>query len=167
MQKIAKFEKVSKKRYNEDIGNAIPVWSSQVEYEDLRMPRRATKGSAGYGFFAPFNISLEPGESIVVPTGMRCKIKEGWVLMLYPRSGFGFKYRIQLDNTVGIIDSDYYNADNEGHIMVKITNDSKSDKIFSCEKGVEFCQGVFHEYGITEDDDVKDKRVGGFGSTGV
>ena len=78
----------------------------------------------------------------------------------------GFKYRLQLNNTVGIIDSDYFFSDNEGHIQIKLTNDSKEGKILSLEEGQAFCQGVFTEYGITFDDDATDKRNGGFGSTG-
>ena len=51
-----------------------------------------------------------------------------WVLKCYPRSGLGFKYRLQLNNTVGIIDSDYFYSDNEGHIFAKLTNDSNENK---------------------------------------
>ena len=86
--------------------------------------------------------------------------------MLYPRSGLGFKYRLQLNNTVGIIDSDYFHSDNEGHIFAKITNDSNEGKTLSLEKGAGFMQGIFVEYGITVDDDVTASRNGGFGSTG-
>ena len=90
---------------------------------------------------------------------------ENYVLKIYPRSGLGFKYRLQLNNTVGIIDSDYYYSDNEGHIFAKITNDSNENKSLSLKKGDAFMQGIFVEYGITFDDDVKDIRNGGFGST--
>ena len=88
-----------------------------------------------------------------------------WVLMLYPRSGLGFKYRLQLDNLVGIIDSDYFYSDNEGHIFAKLTNDSKTNKIVTVRRGDAFMQGIFVEYGITEDDKVETSRNGGFGST--
>ena len=87
-------------------------------------------------------------------------------MSLYPRSGLGFKYRLQLNNTVGIIDSDYFYSDNEGHIMARITNDSKEGKTLSLEMGVGFMQGIFLEYGITQDDDSEGVRNGGFGSTG-
>ena len=80
-------------------------------------PKRATSGSAGYDFYAPCGISLKPGETVKVLTGIRARIDEGWVLTLYPRSGLGFRYRLQLNNTVGVIDSDYYGSDNEGHIQ--------------------------------------------------
>ena len=88
-----------------------------------------------------------------------------WVLHLYPRSGLGFKFRLQLNNTVGIIDSDYFNSDNEGHIFAKITNDSNEGKVLKLQAGEGFMQGIFLEYGITEDDDAGGVRNGGFGST--
>ena len=92
-------------------------------------------------------------------------MEEGWVLKVYPRSGLGFKYRLQLNNTVGIIDSDYFYSDNEGHMFIKITNDSNEGKVIHVEAGTGFAQGIFVEYGITVDDDVVEVRNGGFGST--
>mgnify|MGYP002514300071 CR=1 FL=1 len=92
-------------------------------------------------------------------------MREDYVLCLYPRSGLGFKYRLQLNNTVGIIDSDYYYSDNEGHILIKITNDSNEGRILSLNAGDGFAQGVFLPFGITEDDDASGIRNGGFGST--
>ena len=88
-----------------------------------------------------------------------------WVLKCYPRSGLGFKFRLQLNNTVGIIDSDYYNSDNEGHIFAKLTNDSNEEKTVQIKAGEGFMQGIFVEYGITVDDPATDVRNGGFGST--
>ena len=92
-------------------------------------------------------------------------MEDGWVLKNYPRSGLGFKYRLQLNNTVGIIDSDYYYSSNEGHIMSKITNDSNEGKTIIIKQNEGFTQGIFIEYGITYDDEVNDIRNGGFGST--
>ena len=134
-------------------------------YEQIRLPKRATSGSAGYDFYAPCGISLKPGETVKVLTGIRARIDEEWVLTLYPRSGLGFRYRLQLNNTVGVIDSDYYGSDNEGHIQAKITNDSREGKELKLEAGTGFMQGIFLEYGITEDDDADEIRNGGFGST--
>ena len=134
-------------------------------YEDIKLPKRATKGSAGYDFFTPIDVELKPGETIKIPTGIRAKMDENWVLKLYPRSGLGFKYRLQLNNSVGIIDSDYYYSDNEGHIFVKITNDSNEGRTVNIDKGDGFIQGIFLEYGITVDDDADGIRNGGFGST--
>lgn len=162
MKKIAKFEKVSPEQFLKDWdlgGNAEEI------YSNIKLPKRATSGSAGYDFFSPCCFSLAPGETIKLPTGIRVKIDDGWVLKLYPRSGLGFKFRLQMNNTVGIIDSDYYNSDNEGHIFCKMTNDSNENKTVELKAGEGFCQGIFVEYGITVDDDADGVRNGGFGST--
>ena len=92
-------------------------------------------------------------------------MQNNYVLMLFPRSSLGFKYRLQLNNTVGIIDSDYYNASNEGHIFCKLTNDTKENKTVSIEKGQGMVQGIFLSFGVTIDDDTVEERVGGIGST--
>ena len=136
-------------------------------YESISLPARATKGSAGYDFYAPFSFSLPPGSTIKIPTGIRAEMEPDWVLKLYPRSGLGFKFRLQLNNTVGIIDSDYFYSDNEGHIFVKLTNDSNEGKTVEIAAGTGIVQGIFLEYGITVDDDAQGERNGGFGSTTV
>lgn len=167
-KRVAKFEKVSYKQFYEAVKNTFKeVTDTEIVamYSDIKLPKRATAGSAGYDFFSPLYFMLGPGQTIKIPTGIRCKIEDNWVLKCYPRSGLGFKYRLQLDNTVGIIDSDYYNSDNEGHIFIKITNDSNCNKAFSISPGEGFVQGIFVEYGITVDDDAIEIRNGGFGST--
>ena len=166
MEKVAKFEKVSFEQYEKDFKERIGD-SKDINkvYEDIIYPKRATVGSAGYDFFAPVEITLAPNETITVPTGIRAKINEGYVLLIFPRSGLGFKYRLQLDNTVGVIDADYYGAKNEGHILVKITNDSKENKTLTIPKGTGFAQGIFMPFGITVDDSTSDIREGGMGST--
>ena len=163
MERIAKFEKVSLKQFASDFGSSGS--SSESAFECVELPVRATEGSAGYDIKTPFDISLAPGETLRVATGLRCRISEGWVMMIFPKSGLGFKYRVQLDNTVGIVDQDYYGADNEGHILVQITNDSKAGKTMEIPKGKAFAQALFIPYGITEDDSAGGKRTGGFGST--
>ena len=155
MKKIAQFFKVSKTEYLKS--------GTESAYEQITLPKRATLGSAGYDFFAPEEFSLAPGETIKIATGIRVRIDEGWVLKIYPRSSLGFKYRLSLDNTVGIIDSDYYFADNEGHIFIKMTNNGT--KPLTVEKNKAFAQGIFVEYGITIDDECSEERTGGFGST--
>ena len=90
---------------------------------------------------------------------------DGWVLLLFPRSSLGFKYRMGLDNTIGVIDSDYYYSDNEGHIILKITNNSNESKTMIVEANKGICQGIFFEFGITIDDNQTNTRNGGFGST--
>lgn len=167
-KRIAQFFKVSYEQYKEayldTYGDASEEEIKKV-YDSIKLPKRATSGSAGYDFFVPVAITLEPGKTVKVPTGIRAKMEDDWVLKLYPRSGLGFKYRLQLNNTVGIIDSDYYNSDNEGHIFAKITNDSNEGKTVEIAEGTGFMQGIFIEYGITLDDEVTDVRNGGFGST--
>ena len=156
--KIGKFEKISYSEFEKTVPN------SSNEFDDILMPKRATKQSAGYDFVTPFDIHLKPGESKVIPTGIRCKMNGGWMLCMFPKSGLGFKFKTRLANTVGIIDADYYYADNEGHIMVKLCNEG--DKPLDIAKGKAFCQGIFLPFGITEDDETDGIRTGGFGSTG-
>ena len=156
MERIAKFERVSEARFLEDGGK---------DYEGIKIPVRATKGSAGYDIVSPSGFTLAPGESIRIATGLRCRIAPGWVLFVLPKSGLGFKFRTQLDNTVGVIDEDYYGADNEGHILIQLTNDSRSGKTMEIPAGKAFAQGIFLPYGITVDDGADALRTGGFGST--
>ena len=156
MKKVAKFQKVSLEEY-------LKANDSIDTYNNIKLPKRATLYSAGYDFYSPIDFTLKPGETIKVPTGIRCKMIDSYVLMIFPRSSLGFKYRLQLDNTVGIIDADYYNALNEGHIFIKMTNNS--EKVLEVKEGEAFAQGIFLEYGITYDDEVSESRKGGFGST--
>lgn len=168
MLRIAKFEKVSPQRFISDWIATFPqqtIEQAVMAYEHIQLPRRATSGSAGYDFFAPVGFELPAGGSIKMPTGVRALIEDGWVLTLYPRSGLGFKFRFQLDNTVGVIDSDYAHSDNEGHIFLRMTNDSREGKALCVPAGTAFAQGVFLPYGITVDDDVHTVRNGGLGST--
>ena len=168
MRRIAQFHKVSEGQFTEGMKDVFPQLEEkeiQEIYQSLKLPRRATTGSAGYDFYSPVDFDLQPGESLKMPTGIRAQMEEGWVLKVYPRSGLGFKYRLQLNNTVGIIDSDYYYSDNEGHIFIKITNDSREGKTLHVDKGTGFAQGIFVEFGITVDDDAAALRNGGMGST--
>ena len=168
MRRIAKFHKVSWEQFLEGWQDTFPEVSQEEIrriYESLKLPRRATAGSAGYDFFAPADIVLEPGQTAKIPTGIRAEMEADWVLKLYPRSGLGFKYRLQLNNTVGIIDSDYFYSDNEGHIFAKITNDSREGKTVEIPAGTGFMQGIFLEYGITLDDEATEVSNEGFGST--
>lgn len=172
MKRIAKFEKVSFEQFKKDWIKSLEYFPYLCQdknvvdiYNKIKMPKRATSGSAGYDFFMPMNLNLAKGMNILIPTGIRCKIDDGWVLKEYPRSGQGFKYGVHLANTVGIIDSDYYYSDNEGHIFMKLVNDSSLSEIIRFHQGDAFCQGIFVEYGITYDDETTEIRNGGFGST--
>jgi len=163
----AKFYKVSYVQFEKAMLDDFSLNEDEIKeiYNQLKLPKRATKGSAGYDFYTPISFQLNPGETIKIPTGIRCEMNPRWVLMIYPRSGLGFKFRLQLDNTVGVIDSDYFYSDNEGHIFIKITNDSNEGKIVEVKAGQGFAQGIFMQYGIVEDDDTVEERNGGFGST--
>lgn len=156
----AKFEKISYKQFAADCKRK----NADLILDEIKMPARATTGSAGYDFYAPFDIVISPSESVVVPTGMRCRISDGFFLCILPRSGQGFRYALSLSNTAGIIDSDYYNAENEGHILIKLSNFHFDKEIF-IPKGKGFAQGIFIPYGITTDDSATESRTGGFGST--
>ena len=164
MERIAKFLKVSEDNFISSLDGFSKEEAKKI-YEDIKLPLRATKYSAGYDFYSPFDFTLNPGETIKIPTGIRAKMREDYALFLLPRSGLGFKYRLQLNNTIGLIDADYFYSDNEGHIFAKITNDSNEGKVISVKKGEAFIQGVLLSYGITEDDEVNSIRNGGFGST--
>ena len=167
MERIAAFEKVSFEQFEKDWLKNFPETADvRAVYDSIKMPKRATTGSAGYDFYAPADITLEKGKSVLIPTGIRSKIEDGWVLKIYPRSGLGFKHRIQLDNTVGIIDADYYNSTNEGHIMIKLSCDAHDEgHTVQLAAGDGFAQGIFLQFGITFDDDADGVRDGGFGST--
>ena len=168
MQRIAKFHKISYQQFEKDwVDNFGKTDEEEIAeiYASVMLPKRATKGSAGYDFYSPLSFTLKPGETIKIPTGIKVEMEDNWVLKCYPRSGLGFKYRLQLNNTVGIIDSDYFYSDNEGHIFSKITNDSNEGRTIEIEAGTGFMQGIFVEYGITIDDQAEAIRNGGFGST--
>ena len=155
MRKAAKFEKVSFATFEE--------YGSKQIYNQLKLPRRATAKSAGYDFFAPTTLTLAPKQTVTVATGVRALMPDEACLMIFPRSGLGFKYRLRLDNTVGIIDADYADSDNEGHIFIRMTNES--DKQLVVPQGSAFAQGIFVRYLLTEDDDTVETRNGGLGST--
>nr|MBR4280612.1 dUTP diphosphatase [Clostridia bacterium] len=157
MTSIARFLRVSAAQY---AGAALP---DALPVDRIPLPRRATSGSAGYDFICPAEIALAPGEAVTIPTGIRCEMQPGWVLMLFPRSGLGFKHQVRLANTVGVIDADYFHAANEGHIMVRIVCGPNP---LTITKGERFCQGVFLPHGLAEEETVLSDRTGGFGSTG-
>jgi dUTP pyrophosphatase len=167
MKRVAKFMKVSFENFcaswAEDFGGT-PEEIKEI-YESIKLPRRATSGSAGYDVFSPVDFTLEPGKTIKIPTGIRCEIDDGWVLKVYPRSGLGFKFRLQLNNTVGIIDSDYFYSDNEGHIFIKITNDNYANKQLVIKKGEAFAQGLIIQFFVADGSESENVREGGIGST--
>ena len=158
--KIARFTHVSEARYAEDMHGR----EDAMALADIPLPRRATPGSAGYDFVTPAKVTVPAGGTALIPTGIRAEMEAGWVLMLFPRSSLGFRYGLRLSNTVGVIDSDYAWAENEGHILVKLRNPTEREITLS--KGERFCQGVFLPYGTAEEEEVSGTRQGGLGSTG-
>lgn len=173
MTQVATFEKVPFSRFARDVADAnvthaaLPESMIREWYDEIELPTRATEGSAGYDIRSPFEYFLKPNATVLIPTGLRVHINPGWFLAIFPRSSLGMKYRAQLDNTVGIIDSDYYHAENFGHIMVKITNNTLEGKYFKITRGDRIVQGIFMPFGVTIDDNVTTTRTGGIGSTGV
>lgn len=172
MERIARFEKVSESLFVSELAKVLAKTREANQkcareiYNSIMLPKRATQGSAGYDIYVPFPILLGPGESMIIPTGIRVRMKNNWCLFILPRSGLGSRFRFQLNNTMGVIDSDYYYSANEGQILVPMINDSRENKNVELAAGTAFVQGIFVRYGITEDDDTVSERNGGFGSTG-
>ena len=163
---MIKFEKVSYEQFKKDL---LKIKPGLINYEDsikelynnVKLPKRSTIGSAGYDFVSPINVDLM-GTSLI-PTGIRAQMPQHIVLMMYPRSGLGFKTGVRLANSTGVIDSDYYYSDNEGHIMIKLVEGFADLHINA---GDRIAQGIFMPYLIADDDDAVGVRKGGFGSTG-
>lgn len=167
---IAEFEKVSFEQFLKDVNdsnfkNVYNETELNDIYNQIELPKRATSGSAGYDFKSPFDFHISTGEVIKIPSGIRCKMNEGWFLALVPRSGHGFKFRIQLNNTIGIIDQDYYESKNEGHIIVKLKNDNTVASTLEVKQNMGYVQGIFLNYGLACEDAIEERRNGGFGST--
>jgi len=170
MKKVAEFYKVSFNQFKTDyeaiFGNIKSEEELKAIYEAIKLPKRATTGSAGYDFYLPFPIELKAGEEITIPTGIRFKCKQDWAMLFMSKSGLGSKSRLQLNTAISLIDSDYYYSDNEGHILSKIIHDTrKPDEILSLPAGKSYLQGLFVQFGITHSDKAKGRRNGGFGST--
>jgi dUTP pyrophosphatase len=165
-----KFQKVSFKQWCKDMkecGFKFTNTELQQLYDDIKLPKRATEGSAGYDFFAPFDLKFELGKDFKFPTGIKCLMDGNVVLMLFPRSGLGFKYGLQLLNTCGVIDSDYMLAKNEGHIHCKMHYFNKKVECVNVEKGNGYMQGILMPFYKTVDDNTEGKRTGGLGSTTI
>lgn len=163
---MIKFEKVSYEQFKKDLLKIKPELIDSEDvikefYNNVKLPKRSTAGSAGYDFVSPIDANLT--NRALLPTGIRAQMPQNVVLMMYPRSGLGFKTGMRLANSTGVIDSDYYYSDNEGHIMIKLVRGFDDLKIHA---GDRIAQGIFTNYLTTDDDDTTDVRKGGFGSTG-
>lgn len=169
MNKIAKFEKVSLEQFARDVIEVFDTFYSVEEiqdmYDSIELPVRATKFSAGHDIKIPFAKSLAPNDTLKIPTGIRCKMNEDYVMLVFPRSSLGIKKGMVILNTVPVIDSDYYNADNEGHIFICIKN--TSDKLLVLNKNDAITQAVFVSFGVADDKEITTERLGGIGSTGL
>lgn len=156
---MRKFEKISFEQFKKDVKDDKEL------YESYSLPKRSTKTSAGYDFFALYDYTLKPGEIMKVPTGIKASMESDEVLFLIDRSSMGFKYNVRMCNQVGVIDQDYYNnPNNEGHMWIRIQNEG--DKDYIVKKGEGMIQGIFMKYLKTDDDIELDRvRTGAFGST--
>ena len=173
---IMHFEKITREQWVKDMVNLYhlehPTEANFKEinklYDGIKLPKRATKYSAGYDFYVSGNASIPSKGSYIVPTGIRWVCDKGEdknkVLQIYPRSGIGFRTGVRLMNTVGIIDADYWESNNEGHIMLKIYNPMNAS--FEVKDGEAIVQGVITEYHTCDDEEeIVEKRTGGMGST--
>lgn len=165
--KLRDFEKVSKAQFLKDSKKCGSYYYdiADLAYDIIEIPRRATNRSCGYDFISPFYFYLDPNETTKFPLGIKAYMQEDEQLLVYPRSSVGFKFKIKIDNTVGLIDSDFYNnEDNEGNIHISLTN--TGDKRWQVKSGDKICQGVFQKYLITDTDNpINKERKGGIGST--
>ena len=154
-----KFEKISLDQFIKDTN------LTKEDYNEYTIPKRSTKYSAGYDFITLEEITINPNEIKLIPTGIKADMNNDEVLMIYIRSSLGFKYNIRMCNQTGIIDKDYYNnKDNEGHIFVKIKNEGQEPKTFK--KHEKIVQGIFIKYLTTDDEEeITNIREGGIGST--
>jgi|SRR5690625_2512297 len=135
-------------------------------YIDINIPKRATKDSAGYDIEAAIDTVIKPGEIVLVKTGIRVKMPKNEVVLMFPRSSLAIKKGLMMSNGVGVIDSDYYYADNKGHIMIPLYN-FKSEEVL-IKKHERIAQAIFTNYFKTTDEDQNDTvRLGGFGSSGI
>ena len=200
-----RFEKVSLKQFIQDCaGFCTNEYALEQAYYQIKLPEAKTLDSAGFDFYAPFHIDIYSDSKVRIPTGIRwiCEDEElvqygtrfGFYLQLVPRSSLGCKYRLQLSNTVGIIDADYWKSDNGGHILVDIyrpsmlevvtswyTNDENGilnmvsfpkrghdafdNEVLTIEAGSAFVQGIIQPYVKLPEYTRKEVRNGGFGST--
>ena len=160
---MRKFEIISDIQWEKDIEEE---YTTQCGRENAVKPRRGTKHSAGYDFISPVEIVIPTHKMAKIPTGIKAAMNEDEILSIYPRSSIGFKTGIRLANTVGIVDSDYYNnSDNEGHIFIKFYNPTDEDYLIHI--GDKIAQGIFTKYLIVDDEEeILTERVGGLGSTG-
>ena len=166
---MSHFEKVSFKQWKRDCGiKGVSDKDLREWYDAIKLPKQATAGSAGCDFYMPFNLNFEAGSRFRIATGIRWVTDRdasdrSRVLLIMPRSGLGFRYGIRLTNTVGVIDADYCDSDNEGHIIISM--DNPSGETVPLPEGKAFAQGIAVSYEIPAGAESDESRSGGFGST--
>ena len=175
--KVAKFRKVSYEQWKDDMlkcGLYLSEKKMKSAYDAIKLPKRATAGSAGYDFYSPIPFSLSNFNAgprgFTFPTGIRCEMNDAYCLLIIPRSGLGIRQYSRLGNTVACIDADYFYAGNEGDILINLRSDIPGNPPYHVSVGDAVCQGIFVQYGVTDDDDAteltREQRRGGLGSTG-
>ncbi len=138
---------------------------TEFEEQDIHLPERKTAESAGYDIASAAAVDIAPGEVALIPTGLKAFMGVDEYLAIFIRSGISIRNSLLLINGTGIIDSDYYNnEDNEGHIMIAVYNAGK--EVFHVGKGDRIAQGIFTKYLLTANDAATGVRTGGIGSTG-
>lgn len=153
------FEKISEKQFLTDIKQF------DLDYNLITLPQRQTVKSACYDIHAVGDWKVEPHSTVKIPTGLKVYMPDNEVLLMFIRSSLATKYNLTLTNSVGVIDADYYNnEDNEGHFWIVLRNNSENE--FEVHNGDRLCQAMFTKYEITDDDNADGTRTGGFGSTG-
>lgn len=157
---MRKFEKISFEQFVKDVKD------DRMLYDSIELPKRSTKTSAGYDIRSVEDGIIKPGESKAFKTGLKVCMNTDEVLYIYSRSSQGYKYNVCLMNSVGVIDSDFYNnPDNEGHFQIKLVN--FGDKDFEVKVGDKIGQGVFMKYlTVDDEEEINNERSGGLGSTG-
>ena len=157
---MRRFEIISINQFNKDFKDI------DTKYEDIILPKRSTKFSAGYDFYMPYDLTIKKNEVVLIPTGIKVMLNPDEFLGIYIRSSLGFKYNLRMCNQVGIIDSDYYNnTSNEGHMFVKLKNEGDNDIVLK--KYDRYVQGIIQKYYIVDNEkEIEDIRVGGIGSSG-
>ena len=140
------------------------------EDKNINLPERKTKYSAGYDIEAAEDViipSFKKGTNpTLVKTGLKAYMGDNEYLMLANRSSNPKKKGLILANSVGIIDKDYYeNEDNDGHFMFAFYNIKEEDIVIK--KGEIVGQAIFMPFLIADNDEAQGTRKGGFGSTNI
>nr|DAI19790.1 MAG TPA: dUTPase [Caudoviricetes sp.] len=132
---------------------------------DIKLPTRSTEHSSGYDFYSPVDVVIQPHEMVMIWSDIKANMYWDNTLLIVPRSSMG-KQPIMIANTIGVIDSDYYNNEsNDGNIGFRLLNLGTTP--YEIKRGDRIGQGIFVKYGLVNGDNTTTKRNAGFGSTGV